>query len=104
MKILHIDTETQAPEFVVAAAKEVQQEPYWPGKDYPDREVWLAKRAAQRVKPQAQRVYTGRQPMALGINNAKRLADGDGNPKHVRSKKIVQHRHEYYHKRYGEAS
>lgn len=104
-KILHVDIETQAPEFVIAAAKHGRQDPlYWPGKDYPDREAWLAKRAAQREKPEVRRVYTGRQPLALGINVAKRLADGDGNPKHTRGKRIVKHRHGYYRDRYESKS
>jgi hypothetical protein len=87
--------------FVVAAAKQVTQDPlYWPSQDYPDREVWLAKRRAQRDKPVPRVIYSQRQPLALGINAAKRMADGKGNPKHTRGKEIVKHRHDYYRQRY----
>lgn len=97
---LCVDTETRAPEFVVAAAKELKQDPeYFPGKDYPDREVWLKIRAAQRQKPEPRVIYRGAQPLALGINAAKRMADAGGNPKHTRSK-IGKHRHDYYRQRY----
>ncbi len=89
-----------APEVVVAAAKQVRQdELYWPSQDYPDREVWLAKRAAQRDKPAPRVIYSQRQPLAIGINAAKRMADGKGNPKHTRGHKIVKHRHAYYQQR-----
>lgn len=92
-----------ASEFVVAAAKEVQADPeYFPGKDYPDREVWLKIRAAQHQKPESRVIYRTKhkpQPLALGINAAKRMADAGGNPKHTRSK-IAKHRHDYYRQRH----
>lgn len=73
---------------------------YFPGRDYPDREVWLAKRnntVAGKLVP-ARWLYRGEKPLILGINNAKRraLAIGEfANPKHNSSRAlIVKHRHE----------
>ncbi len=95
------DIDTAIPNFAIAAAKQLQQDPeYFPGKDYPDREVWLKIRAAQHDKAPVRVVYSGLQPFAIGINAAKRMADAGGNPKHTRGKKIVRHRHRYYHERY----
>lgn len=100
-------SETVPPEFVVAAAKDIQQKEalYWPSQDYPDREEWLRRRAAQREKPPVQRIYSGRQPLALGINVAKRRAvteAGSPNPKkNLKRSMIVKHRHQYYRDRYG---
>jgi hypothetical protein len=111
--VLAFDIATMTPDFVVAAAREITETPtYFPGKDYPDREVWLAKRHTKLPPP----VYVyrhplpdekGRQPkrepLKLGINNAKRMASRDAfnrgensNPKHCRGKSIVAYRHAYY--------
>lgn len=92
------------PRDVIDAAKAlIPDAPYWPGKDYPDRDVWLAKRAAQRAKPQPRVVYTGRQPLALGLNVVKRRADASENPEQGR-RNIVKHRHDYYRDRYENKS
>lgn len=126
-EILHVDMEANAqdfakalaasvdpgaPEFVIAAAKQTVQAPlYWPGRDYPDREVWLKKRAAQREKPPVVVVYHdgSRRPLSLGINQAKRMAAADTvkrgenpNPKRKRGcrQSIVVSRHSYYRDRY----
>jgi hypothetical protein len=113
-KVLATSVDPAAPEFVIAAAKNVAQAAmYWPGKDYPDRDDWLKKRAAQREKPQPVVIYSTqrsrRQPLALGINQAKRMAAADTvkrgenpNPKKKRGcrQSIVVSRHGYYRDRY----
>lgn len=87
---------------------------YFPGRDYPDRDVWLAKRNTWQGNPHiARRIYNSygrhavtdpvsgdtlhvRKPLILGINVAKRraLAAGNPNPKHNETRsRIVEHRH-----------
>lgn len=108
-----MSVDTGAPEYAIAAAKKVAQAPaYWPGRDYPDREVWLKKRATQREVPPVTTVYRANsyEPLALGINQAKRVAAlqasrlGDStNPKQHRGgcrQSIIVSRHNYYHDRY----
>lgn len=52
---------------------------WFPGRDYPDREVWLAKRNTPRGQIHGKLIYTHTkspkmEPLALGINRAKREA------------------------------
>ena len=49
--------------------------PYWPGRDYPDREVWL-KRRATNLRGRINRViHQGDKPFVLGVNKLKRQLD-----------------------------
>lgn len=72
---------------------------YFPGKDYPDRDKWLAIRAMQRVKRDVLRVYAPQEngkliPLDVGMNKVKREADVNANPKDSRQE-IVRHRHQH---------
>lgn len=105
-EVISVDPAT--PDFVVAKARKlVDIQDYFPGRDYPDREVWLKKRDTPRGQLHGAVIYSGRKPLALGINQAKRFASRDAfyagespNPKHCRGKRIVAHRHAYYRDRY----
>lgn len=99
------------PDFVVAAAKQLQLESYWPSLQYPDREVWLRIRLAQRDPLPEVVIHSGKQPLVLGLNAAKRSADEtfkqriyNRNVKHAAKNgsrhALVKHRHAYYRSRH----
>ena len=78
---------------------------YFPGRDYPDREKWLDKRATDRraLKKRGTSLYTARKggkPLRLGINLAKRIEErilarpGDRFKK--RGGGVIGARHRYY--------
>jgi len=78
---------------------------YFPGRDYPDRDEWLRRRAAQRDQPRETVIYRGKGPFMVGLNHAKREASvlaivvGESpNPKDCRQS-IVRQRHNYWLKR-----
>jgi len=72
---------------------------YFPGRDYPDREVWLAKRYTD---PKLKRGRSGavlyaitpeqRRPLILGINKLKRDLDARGMGRRL----LIQRRHAFY--------
>lgn len=47
---------------------------FFPGRDYPDREIWLAKRCTdlKAIRDRGRVIYSGKKPMFLGINKVKR--------------------------------
>lgn len=51
---------------------------YWPGRDYPDRDLWMQRRATPRTLKHERVAYSGAKPLAPGINAAKRAARADG--------------------------
>lgn len=53
-------------------------QPYWPGRDFPDRDLWMQRRATPRVLKRERVVYSGPKPLAPGINAAKRAARANG--------------------------
>jgi hypothetical protein len=78
--------------------------PYFPGRDYPNREAWLAKRSTPR-KPRAGTVLYGAQPggepLRLGTNLGKRIEEKLIGRPGARFKKrngggVLQARHGYY--------
>jgi hypothetical protein len=76
---------------------------YFPGQDYPDREVWLAKRATPRKRPAGTVIYTARKggkSLRLGINLAKRIEERILDRPGDRFKKsgggVIGARHRYY--------
>jgi hypothetical protein len=78
--------------------------PYFPGQDFPDREVWLARRHTDRHAPRGTLIYTavkGGKPLRLGINLAKRIEERILGRRGARFIKrggggVVQARHRYY--------
>jgi hypothetical protein len=92
---------------------------WFPGKDYPDREVWLKFRAP-RISVKARLIHdSAKGPLVLSLNRAKRIAArvdrshrshavkmtrdylGGTTPKrqHLAHAGLVRQRHEYYAKR-----
>lgn len=82
--------------------------PYFPGRDYPDREVWLKKRETNKraIKEASEKpIYHtqgGRKPLRLGLNAAKRAAKADKFDGDVLHQDIVRQRHAYYRRRAGQ--
>ena len=71
---------------------------YWPGRDYPDREVWL-KRRATNLRGRINRViHDGKKPFVLGLNKLKRQLDAAGRATGVTRPRqtLIQQRHAYY--------
>jgi hypothetical protein len=80
---------------------------YFPGRDYPDREVWLKLRAP-RISKFARLIHDSvKGPLVIGINQAKRVSDfmhsvncGTKHPaNHGSRREIVKQRHAYYARR-----
>ena len=78
---------------------------YFPGRDYPDREKWLDKRATDRraLKKRGTVLYSSRpggKPLRLGINLAKRIEERILARPGDRFKKsgggVIGARHRYY--------
>jgi hypothetical protein len=72
---------------------------FWPGEDYPDREIWLAKRAnltfAQLCRSRGRVLYEvkrGGKPLAMGVNATKRVLDGGPDGR----RELLAQRREYY--------
>lgn len=75
---------------------------YFPGRDYPDREKWLAKRdTPKRIVSENMIYHTQgeRKPLRLGLNAAKRAAKADKLDGGVLHQDIVRQRHAYYRRR-----
>lgn len=68
---------------------------YFPGQDYPDREVWLKIRYTPRNLHRGRILYAGKKPLVVGTNAAKRALGADRS-------ELLKQRREYYH-RIGEA-
>lgn len=79
---------------------------YFPGRDFPDREVWLARRCTDRraFRRRGTVIYSSREggkPLRLGINLAKRIEErilgrhGARFPKHGGGG-VLGARHRYY--------
>jgi len=60
---------------------------YFPGRDYPDRQKWLAVRYTPRRLNRGIPVYTGDKPVNIGMNRAKRMARA----KDVRDRTMLVH-------------
>lgn len=83
---------------------------WFPGKDFPDREKWLAVRSTPQRKPRGRMIYTGvnasgaksiRKPLFMGINSRKRIEARRTGTAHGRLPKraessIIRARHAYY--------
>ena len=71
-----------------------ENQPYFPGRDYPDREIWLKKRCTNRreIRDRGAVLYSGKKPLVIGTNAAKRSLDGMG---HGRGE-LIKERHAYY--------
>jgi len=71
-----------------------QTQDWFPGKDFPDREVWLKIRETKNVAP-GRLVFNSKDgPMAIGINNAKRASDRAGSRQN-----LIRTRHAHYRNR-----
>lgn len=67
---------------------------YFPGRDFPDREAWLARRSTPRRLKRERVIYQGPQPLNAGINQAKRLVDLASDPAGAHTN-LVHSRHKY---------
>lgn len=83
---------------------------FFPGADYPDREIWLAKRYTdlRAFRDRGRVIYSGKKPLCLGINRIKRAErtafaimswPGRRYPKRSPDS-IIKARHNYYRTRY----
>ena len=71
---------------------------YFPGRDYPDRETWL-KRRATNLRGRINRIlHQGKQPFAPGLNKLKRQLDAAGRATGVVRPRqtLIKQRHAYY--------
>lgn len=71
---------------------------YFPGRDYPDREVWLKRRATNLHGRVNRWIHQGVTPFVLGLNKLKRQLDAAGRATGVARPRqtLIRQRHAYY--------
>ncbi len=67
---------------------------YFPGRDFPDREAWLARRNTPRKLKRERVIYQDTKPLNAGINQAKRLVALAPDPGSAHAH-LVHSRHKY---------